>query len=123
MALLSTIWNNKKLLVSILAVLVLAYAFVRISMLQADKDALTDQLNTAQYRVLNAEARASAAEADLREGYKAVLDREQANAAFVQQLVTEKDALRQAFAADPESCEWSREKIPAGVAEALGCGK
>jgi hypothetical protein len=123
MNILIALWNWRKLILAGAVVLALLLGLAKIAALSSDNEALAYRLEGALVRAADAEARAGSYAADLAASYEAAAARERENGELRASLAREQETLRAAFAADPESCEWSRERIPAGVREALGCGQ
>lgn len=95
--------------------LVLILGLYKIDSLRADNALLA-------LRLADSEHRAAAFADSLAKSYEAVAAREAENRVLAVQYQKDLGALQAAFAADPESCEWSRDKIPGSVLEAIGCG-
>jgi hypothetical protein len=123
MNILIALWSWRKLILTGAVVLALVLGLAKIAALSSDNEALAYRLEGALAQAANAEARARIYAADLAASYAAAAARERENGELRASLAREQETLRAAFAADPESCEWSRERIPAGVLEVLGCGQ
>ncbi|MDR1040258.1 MAG: hypothetical protein LBR80_08860, partial [Deltaproteobacteria bacterium] len=68
------------------------------------------------------QVRAASLEYDLKANMAALVEREADNRELARRYDKDLAALRAAFAATPEACAWSEDKIPDSVLEALGCG-
>jgi hypothetical protein len=118
-----TLWGYRKALLIGLVLLALVLGLAKIAALSSDNEKLTARVEGALAQAANAEAQAKGYADDLAKSYRAAADRERENGELRSRLAEERAALQAAFAKDPESCEWSRERIPQGVMEALGCGQ